>query len=294
VNLHRLHIFRVVVEQQSFSLAAEKLLLTQPSVSMQVRALERELGVALLYRQGRRMLPTEIGAVVYEYACTLLTEAEELTRAVREWRGARAGHIAIGASTSALYRLLPVLARFQHDRPGAHLQVRAAVAGEICDLILRGELDAGLVVAPHLPPGLVIELTLTEELVAVAVPTHPLCRQPRVSLAELGATAIILPPPGTGLRPLLDAQLLAFGLPAYRATLEVNSIEGIKLAVENGMGVAFLPRCAVAAELASGRLRALAIPGIALHAEMHLVRRPRRHLSPLMAELLRYLQQTLT
>lgn len=289
MNLHRLRIFRAVVEHQSFSQAAEHLFMTQPSVSLQVRALERQLGVQLLFRQGRRMCPTEAGQVVYEYARGVLTETDELVRTLREVQGARAGQVRVGASTSALYRLVPAVCRFQAQHPGAQLQVHAGAAHEVCQRVLQGELDLGLVVADQVPAGLLVEQTADEDIVLVGAPSHPLFRRSRLSLAVLGQERFVLPPAGTGLRPILDAQLTALGVAHGPIALELNSNEGIKLAVDQGLGLAFFVRCAVAADLAVGRFRALSVPGLRLHATLHLVRRPRRYLSPLMQALLSHL-----
>jgi DNA-binding transcriptional LysR family regulator len=155
--------------------------------------------------------------------------------------------------------------------------------------VLQGELDLGLVVADHVPAGLLVERTAREAIVLVAAPSHPLCRRSRFSLAELRQERFILPPAGTGLRPILDAQLMALGVAYGAVILELNSNEGIKLAVDQGLGLAFFVRCAVAADLAAGRFRALSVPELRLHATLHLVRRPRRYLSPLMQALLSHL-----
>lgn len=257
VELRQLNTFRAVATTLSFTRAAEALDYAQSSVTAQVQALEEDLGVPLFERLGKRVVLTDAGK-------RLLTYAEKLLRMAAEARVAVAagdepgGSLTIGASESlCTYRLPPVLSQFRTCfpqvqlivHPGAQLQLRRALSD--------GLLDVGLLVEkPFQHESLVVEQLVSEPLLILAYPDHPLARLPRVGPADLAGESVVVMEAGCSYRELFERTLAEENVYPV-TTLEFGSIEAIKQCIMAGMGITILPEVTVAAELAQGRLVAL-------------------------------------
>jgi DNA-binding transcriptional LysR family regulator len=159
VNLRHLEVFCTVVACESFSVAAEQLIMTQPAVSMQVQAVERHFGVQLLERRNRRTVPTESGRVVYDWARNVLETETQTRKLVDGLKHAQSGRVVIGSSmTIGSHVLPPILSRFKRQHAGAEIVVRLGERPEICADILSGTIDCGVVVAREIPPELTVEV----------------------------------------------------------------------------------------------------------------------------------------
>ncbi len=289
LTLYKLRVFCEVVDRQSFSLAADHLFTTQPAVSVHVRGLERFFGTRLIYREGRRSLPTEAGRAVYRYAQTVLRETEQVRALVSELRDARTGRIAIGATpTMGSYVLPQLVSRFKQRHSRADLVLRVAARGTICEETLAGVHDFALVEAGPLPDGLAAEPLRREELVVVTHPDHPLAARPAVAWSEVRAHPLVLPPGSAPQRAIVDAALAAEG--PWQVVLELEHAEAIKRAVQAGMGLAILFRCEAAQELGLGLLREVRVPPRGLSQEFVLIYRRRKFFSPLCSRFLEFLR----
>lgn len=291
ITLYKLRVFCTIVERQSFTLAAEQLFTTQPALSVHMRSLERFFGTRLLYREGRRSLPTEAGSAVYRYAHGVLHETEQVRALITELRDAQTGRIAVGATpTVGSYVLPQLISRFKQRNSRADLVLRVASALALRDETLAGQHDFALVEAGPLPEGLTAEPLRREELVVVAHPDHPLAARPTVTWAEVRAQPVVLGPPGSAARALLEWQAGSEDAARWQTVLELEQAEAIKRAVQAGMGLAMLFRCEVAQELGLGLLREVRVSANALAQEFVLVYRPHKYFSPMTARFLSFLR----
>jgi len=270
VELRQLGTFRAVARELSFSRAAAGLGYVQSSVSSQVAALERELGVPLFDRLGRRIALTEAGAVMLEYAERLLDLAWEAGEAVAEagaGRGEVAGSLRVSAPETLLtYRLPGLLTVFHESYPRVRVSLQPTAVGRLVGSTRRaleeGRVDVAFVLdeASVGVDGLSAELLMEEDVSVVAPPAHALAVSDFVAPSNLGKETVLLPEApqsGCAYRGRFERQLAEGGV-VPRETLEFQSIEAIKRCVSAGMGVTVLPTVAVENELASGTLSELA------------------------------------
>jgi len=262
--------FRAVARELSFSRAAAGLGYVQSSVSSQVAALERELGVPLFDRLGRRIALTEAGAVMLEYAERLLDLAWEAGEAVADagaGRGEVAGSLRVSAPETLLtYRLPGLLTVFHESYPRVRVSLQPTAVGRLVGSTRRaleeGRVDVAFVLdEPSVSvAGLLAELLMEEDVSVVAPPAHALAVSDFVAPSNLGKETVLLPEApqsGCAYRGRFERQLAEGGV-VPRETLEFQSIEAIKRCVSAGMGVTVLPTVAVENELASGTLSELA------------------------------------
>jgi DNA-binding transcriptional LysR family regulator len=268
VELRQVRTFRVVAEELSFSRAAARLGYVQSSVSAQVAGLERELGVRLFDRLGRRISLTEAGAVMLAYSRELLVLAGEARDAVID-AGAGAGEVAGSLTVSApetllTYRLPKLLATFHERHPKVRLSVQPSAIGRLVGSMRRavddGRVDVAFVLdRPVAVPGLSVEPLIREGVTVIAPSDHALASSSSVAPKDLSGEPVLLPEApesGCAYRGQFERQLGAWGVvPPER--MEFQSIEAVKQCVAAGMGVSVLISVAVEAEIEDGKLAAL-------------------------------------
>ena len=268
VELRQVETFRAVAEELSFSRAAARLGYVQSSVSTQVAALERELGVPLFDRLGRRIALTEAGRVMLRYAGGLLDLAGEAREAVADagtGSGEVSGTLVVSAPETLLtYRLPRLLALFHERYPRVKFSVRPSAVGRLAGSMRRaveeGTVDVAFVMdAPVEAPGLGVETLIEEGVSVVAPPGHALASAVAVSPRDLSGETVLLPEApesGCAYRAQFERQLTGAGVvPPER--MEFQSIEAVKQCVAAGMGVSVLIGAAVDTELADGGLSEL-------------------------------------
>ena len=279
MDTRQLAAFCAVVERRSFSRAAEALGVTQPAVSLQVRALEKRLGAQLLDRSGRRVEPTEAGRRLYRGAQRLLELEEQLVAEVAAGGdGALAGALEIGASTGPAAVVLPLLlCEFQRAHPAVRVRLAVHDTQTVVDLVAGRELQLGIVGAARRHRGVRFEPFLRDEVILACPPGHPFAGR-QVSLEELREEPPILMQEGAGVRQIVEDELRRLGLRLrdLEVTLELGLQESVRSAVAAGYGVAFISRTAVEADLAAGRLAAARVEGMDARREISLVRATNR------------------
>lgn len=300
MELRQLETFARVAQLHSFTRAAEELALTQPAVTRQIAALERELHTRLLERMGRRVQLTAAGEALYAYAVQMLRLAREAERAVADVAMGLAGRLAVGASsTTATYLLPPLLRRFREAYPGVELSVHTGVSAQVAEMVLANEVDIGVVTGLREPSGLV-EIPLAEFATGVVVyPEHPLAAralasggaQSGIRAAELAGSPLILMEEGTNLRTYVDRLLSAAGV-EERVTMELDNVEAIKKMIEARLGISLLPLLSVGAEVTAGRLVALSLADVpGAHRRIAAIHRPDKYLSAALNAFLALLKQ---
>lgn len=285
MNLRQLEAFCRIVDLGSFSMAAEDLGISQPAVTFQIQALEKELGVTLLDRSPRFAAPTESGRILHQHARAILAHIEQARDEIQELEALLRGTLLIGASTGPGEHVLPqMLGRFKAEHPQINVVLRILPTDEIIEQVLAYELEIGVVGAKERNPKLSFEPFVHDSLVVIAPPDHPWTAQEKITLDDLMREPFILQQPGAGVRIMLESGLRAMGLSLSRLNvhMEVGLQESIKTAVQAGFGVGLVSRFAVRQELSFGTLVEIEVEDLpAFRDEFYLVRHLGRTLSRL-------------
>jgi DNA-binding transcriptional LysR family regulator len=273
MDTRQLAAFCAVVERRSFSQAAERLGVTQPAVSLQVRALEQRLGVQLLDRSGRRVEPTEAGLRLYRGAQRLLALEEQLVAEVAaSAAGELTGDLRLGASTGPAAIAVPVLlCEFQRANPGTRIFLTVSDTHTIVEQVARRELELGIVGAARRHRGVRFEPFFADQVILACPPGHRFAGR-TVTLEELREESLILMQEGAGVRQIVEDALRRQGvrLRDLDVRLELGLQESVRRAVEAGYGVTFISRTAVEADLEAGRLAEARVQGLEATREISL------------------------
>jgi DNA-binding transcriptional LysR family regulator len=273
MDSRQLAAFCEVVERRSFSQAAERLGVTQPAVSLQVRALEKRLGTQLLDRSGRRVEPTEAGLRLYRGAHRLLALEQQL---VEELAGIEerdlSGTLEIGASTGPGGSVVvTLLCEFQERNPSLNVALSVFDTQRVVELVAERHLELGVVGAAPRRRGVHFEPFLRDEVILVCPAGHRFADR-TVSLDELRSERLIVMQEGAGVRQVIEDELRARSvrLRDLNVRLELGLQESVKTAVQRGFGVSFISRTAVEAEIAAGTLAVARVEGLEVTREVSL------------------------
>ncbi|HET9213219.1 MAG TPA: LysR family transcriptional regulator [Gaiellaceae bacterium] len=275
MDTRQLAAFCTVVERRSFSQAAERLGVTQPAVSLQVRALEERLGQRLLDRSGRRVEPTEAGTRLYRNARRLLQLEEQLLEDVAAADGGGlTGTLAIGASTGPGAHLVPLLlCEFQRGHEELHVSLSIWDTHAVSERVAEREVELGVVGARRRHRSLAFEPLARDEIVLAVPPAHPAAGG-TLAADDLRDETLIVMQEGAGVRQVVEEELRRAGLKlrTLGPKLELGLQESVKSAVAAGYGVAFISRTAIEGELAAGTLAAARVAGIEPSRQLYVVR----------------------
>ncbi len=273
MDTRQLAAFCEVVERRSFSQAAERLGVTQPAVSLQIRALEKRLGVQLLDRSGRRVEPTEAGWRLYRGAQRMLTLEEQLvSELAATTEGEIAGDLVLGASTGPAAIVVPVLlGEFQREHPDVRVFLNVSDTHTVIERVADRELELGIVGASRRHRGVRFEPFFSDQVILACPPGHRFAGR-TVTLDELREETLILMQEGAGVRQIVEDALRRLGvrLRDLDVRLELGLQESVRRAVEAGFGVTFISRTAVESELADGRLAEARVEGLDATREISL------------------------
>jgi DNA-binding transcriptional LysR family regulator len=279
LSLHQLHIFRTVARQRSYSRAAAELLLSQPGVSLQVKALERSIGLPLFERVGRGQRLTEAGRQLLDYSDRIFALLDETQLVLEELGGGRRGIVKVGASTTAGIYIVPAaLGAFHRQRPAIQLTLDVENRSIIHDRLLHDEVDLavmGLIDDAH---DLEVAEFVPNELVVIASPRHHLAGRHAIPLVRLAGEIFLLREAGSGTRTDVERLFKERGVPLL-VGMELRSSGAIKQAVAADLGISVMPHSALELELWAGRLVLLDVVGFPVHRHWSLARRPGRRLS---------------
>lgn len=253
----RLRVFRIVARHLNFSRAAEELLLTQPAVTQQIKALEDELGVSLFDRGGGHIRLTLGGKALVPFADKMKVLSEEAVRTVAAAYGEQSGDLALGASQTIAQYLLPALiAAFRKSHPKVRVTALSGNTDTMLEALLAGKIQIALIEGPEGRKDLQIETFMEDHMVLVVPPGHEWAGQ-EVTAAMIGGEPLLMREFGSGSRRVIEHALAAHGLKAkdIQISMEFDSTEGLLSAVEAGLGVTFVSRWAVRNQLALGTLK---------------------------------------
>ena len=287
-TLRQLDTFAEVARDRSVSLAARRLHITQPAVSMQLRQLEQALGAPLVEPDGRRIRLTAAGEECERLVQAALAQLKEIDDAFAARRGLRGGHVDLAVVTTAKYFVPMLLVAFRRKHPGVQVKLGLHNREGVLDLLARNETD--LVVmgrAPDQPPCSATPFA-SNPMAVVAAPQHPLSRRKRAPLSILKGQEFVTREQGSGTRAAME-RVFASARVKPQIVMEMPSNETIKQAVMANMGLAFLSLRTVRHELAAGRLVLLDIVGLPIERQWYVTHREGKRLSPAAAAFKQFL-----
>ncbi len=256
-NLERLRVFYAVAQAESFTKAADSLHLTQSGISKHIKAMEEEIGVPLFEREPRKVSLTQAGEVLYETAQEVLGSVASAEQRIQELAGLRGGRLRVGASFPVgLYVLPRLLAAYRKDHPAIEVTLAIATTASIEAKVLDNKLDFGLVSADVHHPRLLTFAFMTDELVVIVPPEHKWANRRNIKAQELVDETFIVAARGAGARVTVEEKLKAKGI-VLTNILDFVNVEGVKHAVEAGLGISVQPRGVVQREIEAGTLTAI-------------------------------------
>jgi DNA-binding transcriptional LysR family regulator len=279
MELDQLKLFTDLVREQSFTKVAEKNFLTQPAVSLRIRNLEEELGTRLLERTTRKVLVTEEGRILYEYAREILSKAEEVKALLLERQDKIVGSVRLATVHSiGLHELPAYLKRYISNYPQVVLHIDYHTGDVVHRMVLDGDVDLGIVAYPEPKPNLVILPFLEDELIAICNDEHPWAKRETIRLQELHEQPFIAFDEGIPTRKAIDAVL---GRRHIRINIKMqcDNIEILKRMVEVGLGISLVPRFSVQNEVRQGLLHCLPISDYCFKRPLALIHRKGKSLS---------------
>jgi len=279
MDVRDLEVFLAVAKHLNFSHAGEDVHLSQPSVSIRIHRLEDELQTRLFEQMGKKTALTEAGRILEPYARRVVAALDDSRKAMEEYRGLEQGALRIGASTTpGMYVVPRIIARFKHLHPKIAVRLGIKNTRQIEEGIINDEFDLGFV-GGHLIGNEIETLAWrTDELVLVVPPGHHLARRRRIRPGDLAKETFINREPGSASRDVVEKHL---GSPdiSLNSSLELGNPETVKLAVKDGLGIAFLSRSAIETELKAKSLVAPKVLGLDINRELKIIYRKGKHLS---------------
>ena len=267
----RLVAFRAVAEQLSFRKAAEELYLTQPAVSLQIKALEEDVGVQLFDRTGSHITLTAAGKVLLDYCEQVKTLLAQTEHAIAALSGEHSGELALGASTTIAQYVLPrLLGEFCREHPRVHPTLVSGNTEHIVEAVEKQKIALGFIEGPTRSRDVKTEPFLEDELVLIASTAHEWAERSSVSCSEIASIPLLMRERGSGTRHVIELALERQGVKrnSMHIVMELDSTEAIKSAVEAGLGVGFVSRWAIAKDLRLGNtFKIVGVEGLSIKRE---------------------------
>src|SRR5581483_10268535 len=271
MELYPLKVFLSVASEKSFSRAAEKLLRTQPAISLAIQKLESDLQEKLIDRSGKELLLTDAGRIVYDYARRFENLSADLENALAELRDHSAGRLVVGANESMSLYLLGHIERYRRLYPKVKVQVRRSQSSRIPSQLIDGDLELGVISYDPEDERLQTMVIYTDHLAFVVSPQHRFAARGKVSIKELGMETFIA---HNVISPYRDMVVKEFQ--RHKITLnmdvEMPTVETIRRMVQRNEGVAFLPHMCVEQDVAQGTLREIKVKEMTVDRKVRLVR----------------------
>jgi DNA-binding transcriptional LysR family regulator len=269
----RLKVFRTVAEHLNFRKAAEHLFLTQPAVTLQIKALEDDLGIRLFDRAANRVSLTPQGSLLLVYAKKIAALVSQAEQELGSEDGKVSGELSLGVSTTIAQYVLPrLLGAFLDEHPRVQFSLHSGNTDEIVHLLLDNKLSLGLIEGPARDRGIHTEPFMQDELVLIMPRAFA---SDRMSHDQLLGSNLLMREQGSGSRRVVELALEHAGLKlkSFKHVMDLDSTEAIKSAVEVGLGVGFVSRWAISKELELGALKVVDVPGLKIARHFSLISR---------------------
>lgn len=279
-TLQQLRILKAVATEKNFTKAAEVLYLSQPSLSKQIKTLEKNLDILLINRENNKISLTENGKILLQYAERILALCEESCRALVDLKNGERGHLTVGASQTIGTYLMPrILALFAQNYPQIDLKVQVNSTRIIAKSIINREIDIAIVggeISDNLKKDLIIEDFIYDELSLIISTSHPFAKKEKINKEDLYCLDFITLNSNSTIKKFIDNILIQnqIEIKQLKTVLQLNSIEGIKTAVSLGLGAAFVSSSAIEKEIKLRILGVLHIDNIKINRKLSIISNP--------------------
>lgn len=278
MELYPLKVFLSVASEKSFSRAAEKLLRTQPAVSLAIQRLESQLNEKLIDRSGKELLLTDAGRIVLEYARRFENLEREMETSLSELRDNSSGRLIIGANESTSLYLLRHIESYRRMYPKVKVQVRRTLSSRIPAQLIDGDLELGVISYDPDDERLLSQVIYTDHLAFVVSPKHRFAKRESLSITELGMETFVAHHVVSPYREVVLREFQRHKV-ALNMDVEMPTVETIRLMVQRNEGVAFLPRMCVEQDVEQGALAEIRVDELRVERKIRLVYPARRALS---------------
>lgn len=278
MELYPLKVLSTVASEKSFSRAGEKLLRTQPAISLAIQKLESDLQEKLIDRSGKDLLLTDAGQIVYEYARRFENLEAELQNALAELRDNSAGRLVVGANESTSLYLLGHIERYRRQYPKVKVQVRRSLSSKIPSELIDGELELGVISYDPEDDRLQTMVIYTDHLAFVVSPQHRFASRKEVSINELGMETFIAHYVLSPYRAVVLKEFQRYKVP-LNMDVEMPTVETIRKMVQRNEGVAFLPHMCVEQDVEQDVLREIKVTELNVDRKIRLACPAKRSLS---------------
>jgi DNA-binding transcriptional LysR family regulator len=278
MDINQLEVLIAVANERGFSRAADKLYRTQPAISQAIRRLEEEVGEPLFDRSSKDGTLTASGQVLLKYAQQIINLRRDAKLAVKELKDLQRGKVTLGANEYTVLYLLPVISVYRVRHPHIKIEVKRDLASRIPSEVLKRDVEIGIVSFHPPEPALQTVPVATDELALIVAPNHPLAGKKIVSVKELGVETFIAHNVRSLYREKVVQTFEKHRTP-LNISMELPTLEAIKRFVEQGMGVALVPRLAAQAEIDRGQVVAITVREMRLERKLYLIYRKGAKLS---------------
>jgi len=279
-TLQQLRILKAIATEKNFTKAAELLYLSQPSLSKQIKTLEKNLNVLLINRENNKISLTENGKVLLRYSERILALCEESCRALIDLKNGERGNLIVGASQTIGTYLLPrVLALFAQSYPQIDLKVQVNSTRIIARNVINREVDIAIVggeIPDELKKNLTVEHFVEDELSLIVSKSHPFAAKGAITKEDLYHLNFITLNSNSTIRKFIDNILIQnhIEIKQLKIIMQLNSIEGIKTAVSLGLGAAFVSSAAIEKEIELNTIEILKIEDIRITRSLSIISNP--------------------
>ncbi|HEY4697948.1 MAG TPA: LysR family transcriptional regulator [Gallionella sp.] len=277
-TLRQLQVFEKVASRLNYSRAAEELFLSQPAVSMQIKQLEAHIGLPLFEQMGKKIFLTEAGRELFHYSRNITQQLAEMQALFEEMKGLGQGRLTLSVVNTANYFTPQLLARFCRRYPGINVNLHVANRDAVLKQLADNSTDLAIMGQPPDAMDVSAESFLDNPLVVIAAPGHPLTKLKRVKFARLATETFLSREPGSGTRSAMERIFAEHGIQPH-ISMEMETNEAIKQAVQAGMGLGILSLHSIELELETKRLAILNVEHFPLLRHWFVVHRSSKRLS---------------
>ena len=277
-TLRQLQVFEKVASRLNYSRAAEELFLSQPAVSMQIKQLEAHIGLPLFEQMGKKIFLTEAGRELFHYSRNITQQLAEMQALFEEMKGLGQGRLTLSVVNTANYFTPQLLARFCRRYPGINVNLHVANRDAVLKQLADNSTDLAIMGQPPDAMDVSAESFLDNPLVVIAAPGHPLTKLKRVKFARLATETFLSREPGSGTRSAMERIFAEHGIQPH-ISMEMETNEAIKQAVQAGMGLGILSLHSIELELETKRLAMLNVEHFPLLRHWFVVHRSSKRLS---------------
>ncbi len=291
MNISYFKTYITVLEKESFSEAAKALSLSQPAISFQIQAVEKQYGQTLLNRTGPKVQPTEAGKIFYGYAKQIIRLNQALSESIDELQGIVRGRLVLGASTIPGEYIVPkIIGKFVKRFPDVEPELEISDTAEILEKIKEQDIDIGFVGAPPEPNHLEVEKFVTDTLILIMPPNHPLAAKERASIQDVIKQPFIAREVGSGTRKTIENALQKQNIaPAQiNEIMDLGSSQAVLAGVEAGLGVSIISQYAAEKALALGTVTTIPFKDIEFRRDLYLAFDKSRFLTRTQKEFIRF------